>query len=129
LVDPDVFWNGSQWVMQVMSLSAPGTVVATSTDGTNFSYLKMFSPEKVGTSKPIQLSDGSFRLYTFVQGEQTKFYSYTSTDGLNWTAESGVRFTGPAGYQITDPSVTRLANGSYKMVYKLSPDLKSDIRR
>ena len=119
LVDPDVFYNGSQWVMHVMSLSE-GTVVATSTDGTTFTYKDILSLDRIGVAKPVTLADGTMRMYGFKQGVQAAFYSYTSTDGFTWTQEPGTRFSAPSGYEITDPSVTQLTDGTWKMVYKIN---------
>lgn len=120
LVDPDVFWNGSEWVMQVHSLTVNKTVVATSTDGTSFTYRGTLVPERYGVTKPVLLADETFRMYAFKQGEQTSFYSMTSEDGFTWTMEGGIRLEAPNGYEITDPFVVELHDQTYKMFYKLS---------
>ena len=120
LVDPDVFWNGKTWIMHVFSGIAKGNVVATSTDGTNFTYVGLLEPNGYGVTKPIQLPDNTFRMYGFKQGQQTVFYSFTSPDGLTWTQEDGERLAAPDGYEITDPFVVQTKTGNYKMYYKVS---------
>ncbi len=42
-----------------------------------------------------------------------------SKNGLTWTQEDGVRLTAEPGEQITDPQAVRLADGTWKMVYKV----------
>ncbi len=108
LVDPDVWWDGTQWVMYVFSGQGAGTIVATSADGLNF-----------GT--------GQFRLYGFEQGpgKQKEFLSYLSDDGGSlWTQEAGVRLTAPTGYDFSDPQVVKLSDGTWKMFYKMGPEQK-----
>lgn len=119
LVDPDVFYNGSEWILHVFSLTDGKTLVATSQDGMQFSDPTAFEFPHFGLAKPISVS-GGFRMYAFKQGEQTSIYSFFSKDGLSWTQEEGVRWEAPEGYEITDPSVVQLPNGTYKMVYKIS---------
>jgi hypothetical protein len=117
LVDPDVFYNGNEWIIHVFGKGA--TVVGTSEDGTDFTYVGTLSPEGYGVAKPIAV-EGGFRMYAFKQGQQTAFYSFFSEDGLTWEQEEGVRWEAPEGYEITDPSVVELPDGTYKMVYKVS---------
>lgn len=119
LVDPDVFWNGSLWVMHVYSIAGDTTVVATSEDGTSFSYYGSLSPSGYGVTKPIELSDGTFRMYGFKQPSSSSFVSFISEDGLNWTIESGTRLSVGSNQNMTDPFVIQLSNGTYKMFYKL----------
>jgi hypothetical protein len=119
LVDPDIFYTGTQWVLHCFSIKDMATVVATSEDGTDFSYQGPLALEKIGVTKPVAV-DGGFRMYGFKQGEQTKFFSYFSTDGLNWEQEAGVRFEAPADTDITDPFVIQLPDGTYKMFYTAS---------
>jgi hypothetical protein len=118
LVDPDVFWNGKEWIIHVFSLKALGTVVATSADGLSFVYVGMLSPSGYGVTEPVALPDGTFRMYAFKQPDATTFVSLTSNDGYAWTLEDGVRFETEEGYQITDPFVIPLTDGTYKMFYK-----------
>lgn len=120
LVDPDVFWNGSSWVMHVFSITESKTVVATSSDGTNFAKTNFLEPSGYGVNKPVTLTDGTFRMYGFKQGQQDSIYSFTSADGLTWLQESGTRLAAPTGYEITDPSVVQLHDDTYKMFYKVS---------
>ncbi len=117
LVDPDVFYTGKEWLMYVMGR---GTIIAKSSDGLNFSYVGMMQPERYGTTKPVTLSNGQFRMYAFKQPDQNQFFSFISTDGIQWTLESGVRLTAPSGKEITDPYVIQLKDGSWKMFYKIS---------
>ncbi len=123
LVDPDVFWNGTDWIMHVFSLTDGATVRATSTDGLTFTYLDHLQPGNIGVTKPVTLDDGTFRMYGFPQGpnQQVRFVSLHSPDGYTWTQETGDRFNASAGYEITDPNVIRLNNGKWFMVYKRSP--------
>lgn len=123
LVDPDVFWNGKKWVMFVFSLDDHTTVVAESKKGRVFKRVRPLSLTGWGTTAPVQLDDGRFRLYAFDQVHgQREIGSFTSTDGFSWTQEPGIRLTAPTGKQITDPFVVHLPDGSWKMVYKLSDD-------
>lgn len=123
LVDPDVFYTGSKWLMYVMSLGH-GTVIAESQDGVHFSYLGTMKPERMGTTAAIRLSDGTFRVYAFKQGEQTSFISLTSKDGISWLPESGTRLVAPTGKEITDPFVIQLGENNWKMYYKVGPGKK-----
>jgi len=118
LVDPDVFWNGSQWIMHVFSLAGGGTVVATSADGLNFQRQGILQPANYGVTRPVRLPDGSFRMYAFHQPDATSFVSLHSSDGLAWTLESGNRFTVPGDKQITDPYVVARDDGTWLMAYK-----------
>lgn len=126
LVDPDVFWTGTQWIMHVFSLSEHGTVVAKSQDGLAFEYAGLLEPRNWGVTKPVTLKDGSFRMYGFDQGagKQQTIASFTSKDGLKWTKEDGLRLRAPEGKEITDPFVIPLADGSWKMYYKTSAKRK-----
>ncbi len=120
LVDPDVFWTGKEWLMYVHALQQ-GTIVARSKDGASFEYVGAFSPEGYGTTAPVKLDDGRFRLYAFNQRGQATFHSFTSTDALTWTPEAGERLKAKEGTEITDPFVVRLADGTWKMFYKVDP--------
>lgn len=120
LVDPDIFWSGTEWILHCMSLTDGETVVATSDDGMSFTYAGHLKPSGYGVTKPIALDNGTLRMYGFKQGVQDAFYSFTSTDGRNWQKESGTRFTAADGKDITDPYVLELSNGTFKMLYKQS---------
>lgn len=117
LVDPDVFFNGNVWIMHVFSLTAGGTVVATSANGLSFQQVGILSPRNYGVTRPVKLSDGRFRMYAFRQPDATEFVSMVSNDGLSWVLEAGTRFTVPAAYQITDPYVIAKDN-TWFMTYK-----------
>lgn len=119
LVDPDVFWTGEQWLMFVFA-GREGTIVARSRDGLSFEYVGPLSIQGWGTTAPVKLDDGRFRLYAFDQPAAQTVASFTSSDGLNWTQEPGVRLTAPSGYQLTDPFVIQLPDGAWKMIYKVS---------
>ena len=67
---------------------------------------------------PVQLSDGTFRMYAFPQPDPTGFVSLRSSDGLAWSLEAGTRFTVPSTYQITDPYVIARGDGTWLMAYK-----------
>lgn len=120
LVDPDVFRFKNQWFMYVFAGRA--TIIATSTDGEQFTYARDLSPPNWGTTAPVLLPDGRLRLYAFEQrvpvGNAVR--SFLSNDGLTWTAESGERLRAQPGEQITDPFVVPW-RGGYKMYFKSSP--------
>ncbi len=118
IVDPDVFWNGEKWIMTTFSIADSEVIIAESYDGLSFSYLRPTSLPGVITCQPVLLEDGSFRVYSFTQNEQDAFYSYISTDGLNWTIEKGIRLEA-SGDKITDPQVVQLSDGTWKMYFKL----------
>jgi hypothetical protein len=118
LVDPDVFYNGSIWIMHVFSLSAGGTVVATSADGRAFTQTGILQPRNYGVTRPVRLNDGRFRMYAFAQPDAGQFVSLISNDGLSWSLEQGTRFSAGTGYKITDPYVIARGDGSWFMTYK-----------
>ncbi|MBI3914155.1 MAG: hypothetical protein HY327_08235 [Chloroflexi bacterium] len=121
LVDPDVFWMGKEWLMYVHALQQ-GTIVAKSSSGTSFEFVGKLSPQGFGTTAPVKLDDGRFRLYAFNQRGQMVFNSFVSTDAVNWTQEPGDRLTAKAGTEITDPFVVRLTDGTWKMFFKVDPN-------
>lgn len=123
LVDPDVFWTGSDWMMYVFSLDAGGTITARSADGRSFEYAGPLSLKGWGTVAPVALGDGRFRLYAFDQPAGTTVASFLSSDCVTWTREEGTRLSAPEGFQITDPFVVRLADGSWKMIFKVQQDM------
>jgi hypothetical protein len=118
LVDPDVFFNGSIWIMHVFSLQAGATVVARSSDGLSFQQTGLLEPRNYGVTKPVRLPDGRFRMYAFPQPDASEFVSMISTDGLSWALEAGTRFKVAASTKITDPYVTPLSDGRWIMAYK-----------
>lgn len=120
LVDPDVFRAGDKWLMFVFSLTDHTTVVAESRNGRKFKKPRSLGLDGYGTTKPVLLDDGRFRLYAFDQRTQQTIVSFVSVDGLNWSAEPGVRLYAPPGKEITDPQVVRMPDGSWKMVFKTS---------
>lgn len=122
LVDPDVFWTGEEWLMYVFSLDAHATLIASSRDGLSFQYVGPLPLKDWGTTAPVRLDDGQFRLYAFDQPRGQTVASFLSHDGFTWSQEDGVRLTAPAGQQITDPFVVRLPDGSWKMILKTSRD-------
>ncbi len=87
--------------------------------------------------EPIQLADGTYRMYYGVSldppvaGAMTAIHSATSSDGLTWTVEGGHRLLGdgdgggPDGIPanegiINGPAVVRLSDGTYRMYYQAS---------
>ncbi|MBX7219251.1 MAG: hypothetical protein K1Y36_04845 [Blastocatellia bacterium] len=122
LVDPDVFKARKEWLMFVFSLTDLKTIVASSRDGLNFKYVGPLSVQGYGTTAPVKLDDGRFRLYAFNQRGNRTFHSFVSTDGLNWTEEPGIRLQLEGPGQITDPFVVRLSDGTWKMFYKYGPE-------
>jgi hypothetical protein len=120
LVDPDVFNVGDKWLMFVFSLTDHTTVVAESRNGRKFKKVRPLGLDGFGTTAPVQLDDGRFRLYAFDQRTQRTIVSFVSEDGLVWSREPGVRLDAPSGKEITDPQVVRLPDGSWKMVFKVS---------
>lgn len=119
LVDPDVFWTGKEWLMYVFSRG--DTIVARSKDGRKFTYAGSLGLRGWGTTAPVRLPDGRFRLYAFNQQGQQEVASFLSADGRTWTREDGVRLQAGSGEQITDPFVVRLRDGTWKMIFKVDP--------
>ncbi|MBI4614596.1 MAG: hypothetical protein HY720_13380 [Planctomycetes bacterium] len=119
LVDPDVFRCGDAWLMYVFSLRAGGTRIARSDDGTSFRFLEDLGPRDWGTTAPVALGDGRFRLYAFDQRAHTEnaVASFVSRDGISWEREPGVRLRAPEGKQFTDPFVV-VWKGGYRMYLK-----------
>lgn len=120
LVDPDVFKVGDRWLMFVFSLTEHTTVVAESRNGRKFKKVRPLGLDGFGTTAPVRLDDGRFRLYAFDQRTQRTIVSFVSEDGLTWLQEPGVRLDAPERKEITDPQVVRLPDGSWKMVFKVS---------
>lgn len=92
---------------------------ATSTDGIN--WTKEVGIRKTFATFPdvVKLPDGRWRLYFQNMGV---IKSAISSDGLNWTDETGVRVNQKeAGFSVETvgaQSTTRLADGTYIMVYR-----------
>jgi len=128
LVDPDVWWNGKEWLMYVFSPAEHDTIVARSKDGLNFTYVGPLGLGGWGTVAPIKLPDGRFRLFAFEQHAQEHIGSFISMDGSKWTKEEGWRLSVPHGKQITDPFVVRLPDNSWKMFFKLDEGVKGNPR-
>lgn len=124
LVDPDVFWNGREWLMFVFSIADGKLVLAKSTDGLSFAYSEPLSLEGYIIVTPVRLDDGRFRAYGFDQATQQQIASFVSEDGMSWTREPGVRLTAPEGKGITDPFVVRMPDGKWKMILKVQPEME-----
>ena len=123
LVDPDVWWNGKEWLMYVFSMVEHDTIVARSKDGLKFEYVGPLGLRGWGTVAPVKLSDGRFRLFAFDQRMQQNIASFVSNDGSKWLQEPGWRLS-VQGNQITDPFVVKLPDGSWKMIFKMDPGAK-----
>jgi len=121
LVDPDVWWNGTIWQMYVYSIAQRETIVAVSDDGVHFTYQGPLGIGEVGTTAPVPLDDGSFRLFAFEQTGKGNIISFRSEDGYTWKKEEGVRLKKPDTTMIADPSVVQLPDGTWKLFYKTSP--------
>ncbi|MFH0797514.1 MAG: CFI-box-CTERM domain-containing protein [Candidatus Omnitrophota bacterium] len=88
----------------------------------------------VSMSDPIQLPDGTYRMYYGVEqsselpaGATTGIKSATSSDGITWTVESDFRLVGDSDGDtgvdlnegwISGPSVVQLYDGTYRMYYQ-----------
>jgi hypothetical protein len=118
LVDPDVYWDGTQWVMHVMSVTEHAMIRATSTDGLTFTRVGTTGVD-AGTTAPVRMDDGRWRMYSMEEGNSS-FASYVSTNGARWTRE-GTRLRTTGGHQLLDPFVVRLADGTWKMIYVATP--------
>ena len=118
LVDPDVFVLNDRWFMYVPSKGS--TIIATSTDGREFTYLQQLYLNNWATEAPIKLEDGSLRMYAFQEGKPTgnAVHSFRSNNGIDWIEEPSDRLVAADGEKITSPSVVRWGNG-YKMFYKI----------
>ncbi|MBN1166485.1 MAG: hypothetical protein JXA44_05060 [Methanospirillaceae archaeon] len=121
LVDPDVWWNGTAWNMYVYSIAQGQTIIATSDDGVHFTYKEPLDLKNIGTTGPVLLDDGSFRLYAFEQNQEGNIISFRSEDGITWNREPGVRIEKPKSAMISDPSAVHLPDGSWMLFYKLAP--------
>jgi len=80
--------------------------------------------EKILSCAVIEIPSGYRMIYEGVQGtppnDVHRFFSATSTDGLNWVKEDGVRLEslGTADYgQVSTPDIIALPNGSLRMYY------------
>jgi hypothetical protein len=71
--------------MYVFSLNDKGTAIARSGDGLSFEFVSILNPRNWGTTAPVKLDDGRFRLYAFKQPESNIVGSFISTDARNWT--------------------------------------------
>jgi hypothetical protein len=123
VVDPDVFWTGKEWLMYVFASKENETIIARSGDGLNFEYVGPLNPRSWGTTAPVKLNNGRFRLYAFKQPEMNSIGSFISSDALTWTQETGTRLSAPTDKRITDPFVVRLPSGVWKMFFKVEPML------
>jgi hypothetical protein len=127
LVDPDVFEFKDRWFMYVFARRA--TVIATSSNGLDFQYLRDMTPRDWGTTAAVPMPDGRLRLYAFEQRVPVTnvVRSFISTNGLDWTIETGERLKSRADEQITDPFVIPW-RGGWKMYFKSSPARKKTNR-
>jgi hypothetical protein len=71
-----------------------------------------------GVPGALVFPDGKVRLFVCGQG----ITSLISDNGLDFTQEPGVRIPIPSGADVVaDPNPIRIANGTYRMAYKVSP--------
>ncbi|MSO79233.1 MAG: hypothetical protein EXQ79_06465 [Acidimicrobiia bacterium] len=118
LVDPDVFQVGDAWLMYVFARG--GTMVAHSTDGRAFVADGLLSPRNVGTTGPVHLADGRWRLYGFVQPDGAIVTYISRDDARTWEPEQGFRLKLPKGTTATDPQVVQLGAKRWRMYLKLA---------
>ncbi len=121
LVDPDIFWTGTNWRMYVYNLHDRATIMAQSEDGLTFQDAGTLPLRGWGTVAPVSLGDKRFRLYAFEQPSSHSIHSFTSTDLIRWVKEGGVRLTVNKDENITDPFPVKLIDGSWKMFFKVEP--------
>ncbi len=108
-LDPDVIKVGDAWKLYTGSVENSSTVLATSSDGLNFTYEGVaFSG---GAVPDVFYKDGTYYLYT------AGIDIATSKDGVNFTKTDG-HFQSKIGVITADPSVVELSNGTYLMMYK-----------
>ena len=117
LVDPDVFIFKNTWFMYVFA--GRGTLIATSSDGRQFSYRQMLDLPGWGTVAPMPIDEVRLRLYAFEQRRPggNVVRSFVSSNGFDWVPEPGDRLVAAPDEQITDPFVVRW-KGAYKMYFK-----------
>ncbi len=109
ITDPDVFYTGSEWVM-LTSAGGQGLVRATSRDGLTFTYQNQISGS---ISATVRIGD---QFHTFYCSGGGIAVAYTG-DGQTWTVGGSVL---PGSDQtICDPTVVHLADGTYRMFYKV----------
>jgi hypothetical protein len=77
-----------------------------------------------GVPGALVLPDGKVRLFVCGQG----ITSLISDNGLDFTQEPGVRIPIPSGAAVVaDPNPIRIADGTYRMAYKVGPPGQSEI--
>lgn len=124
LVDPDVFWNGEEWVMFFTSMTdntqeGLKILAATSSDGLTFEYKQELDIDEFILVQPILMADGTLRVFGFDRYNQQTFKSFVSENGFDWTQEEGVLLAAQDGKRITDPQFVQLPNGEWKMILKI----------
>lgn len=125
-IDSSAFYVNGEWMMLTFNGFGSEVIHARSQDeGLHFTFEKAQNitagKDPVFMANPITLEDGSVRFYAFDLAAGL-FYSFTSSDGLNWSQEPGVRLSYDdsnelEGFYIKDPSVVRLDDGTYLMIY------------
>ncbi len=108
LFDPDVVWVDGIWYMYVGDGAGQKTVLATSTDGLNFTEFGVVYNE--GAIPNVYFDGTKFILYT--GGINIAF----SNDGKTFT-KTPYRFESSSGL-TADPGVFRLLKNEYLMVFK-----------
>lgn len=110
IFDPDVEKVSETWYLYVGDLTNNQVLVATATDGLNFT--KQGVAYQGGAVPDVFYQDGTYYLY--VAGIDIA----TSTDGLSF-ARVPQRFQSQQSFLTADPSVIKLSAGSYMMFYKI----------
>ncbi len=127
VLDPSSVFAGGKWhLFNGGQTQSPGANFhSTSTDGTSFTFASedffIHDGLKCMFSNGIPFS-GGVRFYAFDAGLQVGIHSFWSVDGAAWIPESGLRLaadfsSGLEAVGVLDPAVTRLADGSYVMIY------------
>ena len=117
-----MYYTGMDGILSAFSFDG---LTWTVEDGVRISLGALGSEqERVCNCAVIEIPGGYRMIYEGVQGEPPndvhRFFSATSTDGLNWTKEDGVRLesVGTSDYgQVSSPDIIILPDGSLRMYY------------
>ena len=99
-------------------------ISATSENGFSFTQDSGDRTKVGGVPGALVLPDGKVRLFVCGQG----ITSLISDNGLDFMEEPGLRIPIPSGAAIVaDPNPIRIADGTYRMAYKVSPPGQSGL--